>query len=204
LSRNIEVGVAEPLLDQREWSLHKDVMNQIFLRFGFPVLDLFASRNNYKLQRWFSLARDPLAEAWNAFSQTWVLYGYAFPPHAILRRVIEKVKSDKATLILIAPYWPQSPWMSDLLMLLIDLPLLLPNRQDLLQQQGIFHRDPKFWKLAAWKISGDTTKTEDFRRRLLTLSRPPEGRVQGERTTPSGRFLFAGVVQGVKIHFQLM
>ena len=162
-------GWPGPVLDHRVWSLHKDVVHQIFLRFGFPQLDLFASKNNFKLPRWYSLNRDPNAEAWNAFSQEWSLYAYAFPPHVILRRVIEKVKSDRATIILIAPYWPQSPWVSDLLHLLVDLPVILPIRQDLLQQQGLFHRDPKFWKLVAWKISGNSIEPEAFRSRLLTL-----------------------------------
>ena len=192
------------VLDQREWVLNQQVANQLFHRLGFPVLDLFASRNNFKLPRWFSWDRDNNAEAWNAFSQSWDVFAYAFPPHAILRRVIQKIKADKPLVILIAPYWPQSPWLSDLLEMLVDLPVVLPSRHDLLHQQGLFHDNPSFWKLVAWKVSGNPIGPRVFRTRLLTLSRPLEGRVPRERIMPSGLSLNAGVVQGVSIPFTLL
>ena len=170
LSRNRQVTEVESLIDQREQSLNSLVVKQLFQRLGYPHLDLFASKNNFKLPRWYSWGKDPGALAWNAFSRKWDEYAYAFPPHSILRRVIHKIKQDKALVILIAPYWPHSPWTSDLLEMLVDLPIPLPPRQDLRLQEGTYHDNPRFWKLTAWKVSGDPTLPEDFRRNLFTPS----------------------------------
>ena len=58
---------------------------------------------------------------------------YAFPPVAIIRRVLLKLRaSHHCDLTLIAPFWPQRAWFPDLLELLSDIPIELPKRRDLL------------------------------------------------------------------------
>ena len=204
LSRNQEVSISEVQLDQREWSLNSQVVEQLFQRLGTPSLDLFASRTNYKLPLWYSWAKEPAALAWNAFSQKWDSFAYAFPPHSILRRVIHKIKQDKALVILIAPFWPHSPWISDLLEMLVDLPIRLPVRQDLLLQEGTYHDNPQFWKLTAWKVSGNPTLPRDFRKKLSVPSRQPEDLARWEPTGGSGLCLHVGVGAGMLIPFDQM
>lgn len=41
-------------LSDTEWQLHLDVFQQIVQRWGTPLVDLFASRNNAQLPRFFS------------------------------------------------------------------------------------------------------------------------------------------------------
>ena len=70
----------------------------------------------------------------DAFLQSWDgLQDYAFPPVAVIPRVLAMLRASAGTvLILVAPHWAQRPWFSDLLQLSLAHPVFLPARQDLL------------------------------------------------------------------------
>ena len=105
------------------------------------VIDLFAPSLTARLQVYFSPASDSRAAGTDALLQPWDnLQAYAFPPIAIIRRVLVKLRSSRnCELTLIAPFWPQRDWFPDLLELLSDLPIALPSQKDLLRQPH-FHR----------------------------------------------------------------
>ncbi len=63
---------------------------------------------------------------------------YAFPPVALLPRVLERVRRDGVRLLLVAPFWPGRVWFSDLISLLDGSPSEIPVRRDLLSQAGVF------------------------------------------------------------------
>ncbi|CAG2208359.1 unnamed protein product [Mytilus edulis] len=63
LSRSINVDI--------EWKLHDDVFNIIDCLFGPHDVDLFASKFNHQLPRYFSYLPDKYAEAVDAFSSDW-------------------------------------------------------------------------------------------------------------------------------------
>ena len=44
---------------QGEWSLHGKVMHQIYVRWGKPHIDMFASVHNHKVDRYCSLLANP-------------------------------------------------------------------------------------------------------------------------------------------------
>ena len=95
-----------------------------------PDVDIFASRINHMVPRFFSWRPDPACEAVNAFNQSWHgVVGYAFPPFNLLGRVINKIVRDQATVMLIFPFWPTQPWFPLIADLLVDLPLGLPSSQ---------------------------------------------------------------------------
>ena len=59
----------------------------------------------------------------DAFSFEWSQTNlYAFPPFAVVGRVIEKLIEDRATALLIVPYWPAQPWFADYVAGLIEPP----------------------------------------------------------------------------------
>ncbi|KAI2653704.1 Transposon Ty3-G Gag-Pol polyprotein [Labeo rohita] len=73
----------------------------------------------------------------DAMVQTWPrLRLYAFPPIALLPGVLERVRRDGVSLLLVAPYWPGRVWFSDLISLLDGSPWEIPVRRDLLSQAG--------------------------------------------------------------------
>ena len=70
-----------------------------------PQIDLFATRFNHKLPQFVSPVPDPLAVAVDALTLPWEdIDAYAFPPTAILGKVVEKLQDSPCKrLILIAP-----------------------------------------------------------------------------------------------------
>ena len=110
-----------------EWSLHPSVFLQIRQVHPPLAVDLFASSLAHLLPCYCARADDPDAWALDAFSIPWSDFlGYAFPPFALLPRVLEKVASDRASLLLIAPFWPKRPWFPRLQSLLAGQPRSLP------------------------------------------------------------------------------
>ena len=90
----------------------------------------------------------PDAKAWamDVLSLSWEnLDLYAFPPIPLLINVVTKALGHQCQrMIIIAPGWPNMPWLWDLVELLSQIPICLPNRPDLLTQpfNGSLHRDP--------------------------------------------------------------
>ena len=103
------------------------------------VIDLFATSLTARLPVYFSPASDSRAAGTDALLQPWDdLQAYAFPPIAIIRRVLVKLRSSRnCELTLIAPFWPQREWFPDLLELLSDVPITLSSRKDLLRQPHV-------------------------------------------------------------------
>ena len=82
---------------QIEWSLLPEVFQAIFSRWHQPQIDVFATRFNNKLPLFVSLVPDPLTTAVDALSLPWEdLDAYAFPPAAILGKVVEKLPMQKS------------------------------------------------------------------------------------------------------------
>ena len=90
---------------QTEWSLLQEVFQAICSRWYQPNIDLFATRFNTKLPWFVSPVPDSLATAVDALSQPWEdLNAYAFPPAAILGKVVENLQGSPCKrIILIAP-----------------------------------------------------------------------------------------------------
>ena len=126
-----------------EWTLHQEVCCDLFCLWPVTV-DLFATSLNHRLQVYFSPMADPQAAAVDALVQSWDnLQSYAFPPLSLLQRVLSKVRgSHNLELTLVAPFWPLRPWFADLLDLLVEVPVLLPLRRDLLRRDLL--RQPHF------------------------------------------------------------
>ena len=117
---------------QTEWSLHPEVFQAICSRWQQPQVDLFVTRfnNNY-----ISLLPVPDPQAWavDALSLPWEdLDPYAFPPVAILGKVVGKLQDHPCNrLILIAPGWSNMPWFWDLVTMSSQIPLCLHFLPDL-------------------------------------------------------------------------
>ena len=69
------------------------------------------------------------------------LTAYAYPPTALLHKVIQKIRQYNCLIILIAPGWPGMPWFWDLVQLSTEIPLQLPVSTTLLKQSHnyVFH-----------------------------------------------------------------
>ena len=142
---------------QTEWTINLDCLRPVWEQWFRPMVDLFVTRFNHRLQLYISPVPDPEALAVDALSVNWTnLLGYAFPPLPILNKVIRKAREEGVKMILIAPLWPAQPWFPDLLSLTHFPPLRLSPRPDLLIQpwSGVRHNNPGLLKLHAWMLCG--------------------------------------------------
>jgi hypothetical protein len=163
--------------DWNDWMLNPAVFQQITgkARWGLPAIDLFATRLNHQVPRFFSFLPDPQAKGMDAFRQSWLPLPtqrllWANPPWALIGRMLQKIIHDKTEIILIAPVWPTQAWYPTLLELLVAVPLLLPHWSDLFRPVSTANQTgkgpPRWAATAAWRLSGRPSRNEAFRASL--------------------------------------
>ena len=87
---------------------------------------------------------------------------YAFPPAAILGKVVEKLQDYPCNrIILIAPGWPNIPWFWDLVEMSSQIPLCLPNIPNLVSQpfNQVLHRNLSNLNLHAWLLEPQQSRS---------------------------------------------
>ena len=184
-----------------EWSLHPQVARALLRTWGNPSIDLSATCLNAMLPLYCSLVPDPQAIFEDAFRHPWDdLDLYAFPPFALVGRVIARVQqSSRVAMTLVAPLWPEKEWFADLLLLLTQPPLVLPCWDRLLRQPhcNLFHQGAHALNLHAWRLSSDTTENRAFREGLLESCQGSSENLPLACTSRDGRSSVVGVVEGV-------
>ena len=175
-----------------EWSLHPQAFKKICQKWFTPHVDPFAARLNHKLQRYISPVPDQHAWDIDALNINWLgLVAYAYPPMALIHRVVQKIRQCNFHVILIAPGWPGMSWFWDLVQLSAVIPILLPASRTLLKQplNRVFHNNPQYLNFHTWCLAVDSSKNKaslwKWQRELLPL----KGHQQGPSTRQSGPFL---------------
>ena len=155
-----------------EWTLHRSVFQRILVTWETPWIDLFASEKNHQLRVFYSAKPSPTSSGVNALTQNWeALIGYAYPPVALIPRVLSRlIQFPSAKIYLVAPYWPSQTWFRNIKDLLVDWPRSLPVRPDLLHNSvtGMVYPDPAKLKLTVWPLSANPSLRKDFLERLRT------------------------------------
>lgn len=181
-----------------EWSLNDQMVQKIFLNWGQPMIDLFASVDNRKVQIFCSWENHSQAYAVDSLTIPWQnMFGYAYPPLCLIPRVLHHMSQCNCQIILIAPHWPRRHWYPTILQYLIACPLRLPNIKNLLVQPKtqIYHPKAEIFSLTAWLLSTDRSKQEAFLKTLENFSQPL-GEVERRRTILSNsESMIAGVIQ---------
>ena len=161
-----------------EWSLNQEIANKIFQIMGFPSIDLFATRMNHRLPIYVSPIPDQVVLSIDSLSMDWNrMHTYAFPPFHLIPAVINKIRLSQCKIVLIAPLWPDRPWLSELLGLLVSPPVSLPVIPNLLAQlKGrILHQNLGHLQLHAWELSSNLSEINNFQARLQSTSPKLEG-----------------------------
>ena len=108
------------LLMSTEWSLSQTVANKLFRLWGLPDVDLFATRQNRKLDCFRSLFPDALAQSHQALSIPWDKgLRYIYPPTSLALRSLSKIAREEADAIIILPLWPRRGWFHLLIQLAV-------------------------------------------------------------------------------------
>ena len=178
-------------IQSTEWSLSPQVFKQISKIWESPQVDLFATRLNTKLPLYVSPIPDPQAWAVDALNIPWEnLVAYAYPPTALLPKVVQKLQSQMCRLLLIAPGWPSKPWFWDLVEMSLDVPRRLPQIRTLLKQpmNNLFHANPASLNLHVWYLGAHRCNNEGslqrWQREMLLL----KGSQQEPSTPQNGLF----------------
>ncbi|XP_071646502.1 uncharacterized protein [Temnothorax longispinosus] len=154
---NTEADFESRRLDKEtEFELSDVAFRKITSKFGYPDIDLFATRINAKCKDYVSWTRDPGSIAIDAFTINWnKSFFYAFPPFILVTRVLQKIRSEGAEGIVVVPQWPAQPWFPLFLSMLESEVLTFKADSNTLLSPD---REPHpLWKsltLVAGKLSG--------------------------------------------------
>ena len=155
-----------------EWSLHPDIVKLMFQKWGTPLVDLFATWENTKCPIFVCPYPDQRALDCDALNISWEgMSAYAFPPRAILGKVLLKVRRTKnLRLILVAPNWPKQTWYGDLREMTVSEPLPLPPWRCMLKQphSDVYHYEPETMSLCGWLVVRQDCSGKDTVRRQRT------------------------------------
>ena len=138
------------LHDTADWEVSPSTFTAFTQKLKFfPTLDLFASRLNTKCKRYYSFRDDPHTAGVDALSEDkcWRhTAAYAAPPPHLIPRVLQKIRADKARVLVFLPLWPLTLWWN-LMQELLATPLLMIPLHDKLHPATIKHRgaDPSAW-----------------------------------------------------------
>lgn len=137
-----------------DFGLLPEVASGLFDRWFRPSADLFASSTFHQAGEYFSCYQDSGAARRDAFAvASWPQDSYAFPPPPLLPKVLEKIKGQGVTLILVAPRWTAAAWWSTLLSLTKEGPVSLGRAYSVCQaRQGC--RLPRLGRLVACLVDG--------------------------------------------------
>lgn len=97
-------------IDENDFGLDDHCYQRIVKELGNPQIDLFATHHTSKCKRFISWYPDPLSEDVDAFTVKWSDLFYAFPPFALIGRVLKKIIDENATGIVVAPVWKCQAW----------------------------------------------------------------------------------------------
>ena len=186
--------------DSSEWKLNPTIFMKLCQIRGTPEVDLFASRVSHQLPHYISWKIDPFSQGRDAFQISWAhKFVYAFPPFALIGRILQKVNQDQCLMLIITPAWPGQPWFPGLLKMYVKNPLLLPALKDLLKDPA-GKLNPlviqNSLRLVAWTISGRTYLQKEYQKGLPILSQTIGEHLQLSITSQLGRSGVAGVLNG--------
>ena len=189
-----------------EWKLSTEAFHHALNSFACSVdIDLMASRTNHQVPKFMSWRPEPKALAVDAFTTDWHdLAFWCFPPFSVIPRVLQKIREDRATGLVLMPHWPTQAWFPAAMHLLVDHPRLLPKSKTVLElPERPREKHPLQGKLELMicRLSGDPSRTRDYQKTLLTSSSVHGGLLPSSSTGPTYRGGRTIVIRGKLIPF---
>lgn len=78
-----------------------------------PTVDAFGDQELHVCDKWWG----PGSEVPDSFKVNWAAEPLLWlnPPFSLMSRVIQKIKEDQATCVLVCPHWTTEPWFQDVM-----------------------------------------------------------------------------------------
>ncbi|KAA6353832.1 MAG: hypothetical protein EZS28_050640, partial [Streblomastix strix] len=98
------------------YQIRKEMLEEVLKDWQEEItVNLFATRNNAKYNRYYTLGIDKKAKGWDSVRVSWwEEFALIHPPIPIISRVIRKIIEEKAQGIMIVPNWPGQIWWTEL------------------------------------------------------------------------------------------
>ena len=145
-------------LDPEDWMVHPAVFAAVNLLLGPCEVDAFATSLNHLLPRWWSRFPVEGAEAVDALRQNFaVVKTWCNPPFSLLLQLLGRIRSQRATAVVVIPRWPGQPWWPVMLSMLAHPPVVLPASRSLFLPQCTRNQAPlgaAQWPAWAVRVSG--------------------------------------------------
>ena len=114
--------------DRNDWMLNPKIFWKIDFIWGPHHIDLFATRLNKQVTRFYSWKPEPGSLGVDSFKQSWKgIRGWANPPFNLIGKVLTKVRQSRAEISLIAPIWVTAPWFPVILVMCKSWPILFQD-----------------------------------------------------------------------------
>ena len=160
-----------------------------------PHVDLFGTPLNHKVPLYVSPVPDQNAWDIDALNINWSgLTAYAYPPTALLHRVIQTIRQSSLPDHCNSPRLTRDALVWDLVQLSTEIPLQLSVSRTLLKQTHnyVFHSNPQHLNLHTWHLGVYSSKNKVSLWRWLRELLPLRGHQQGPSTSQSGPYLRNG------------
>ncbi|KAJ8708091.1 hypothetical protein PYW08_010457 [Mythimna loreyi] len=145
-----------------EWHLLPRATAEVFQKWGYPEIDLFATRETAVVRNYVSIdCKDRLANYTDAFSRPWKSHlAWVFPPPSLLPRVLTHLNSATGVYLVVAPDWPRAFWLQDLKSRALDHPHEIRNLSETMIDFSTLQPPPQVQSLTlkVWKVGGGVLK----------------------------------------------
>lgn len=85
---------------------------------------------------------------------------YAFPPFSLMPRVLKKIREDRASVIVVAPFWPGQDWYLEFERMSVEHPIIFQPSNHLLLSpcRNLIHPLARQLSLTAAMLSGKSSQ----------------------------------------------
>ena len=193
--------------DSFVWTLKEHVFEKVIKLFGKVIVDLFVSLVNHKVERYSLYTVDTDSCGVDCFTKNWAKeIIYAFPPFAIIYRMLKTIEKDEATGAIIVPQFTTQPWLARLLRILIEDPHLLPKTNMSLHFRYSRKEPPTMSNvtLMACRVSGNPILQKEYQKKLYQSSCNPGEQVRKSNIRHTFLDGFSFVLNGKQIPCNLL
>lgn len=141
-----------------DWHVIDEVTTTIFLMWGIPQIDLFATSRSKVVPAYASIEAWDLQAAFiNGFRQIWHYnLAWIFPPPPLIPRVLQHLNQSSGTYLLMVPRWETVFWRSDLKQRALEAPFQIRDSSRCLVDLSTGRPLPnvKDFFFEVWRIRG--------------------------------------------------